>query len=72
MLSGNQGDGEVATEAVQLVADLVKRRKCIVPPTCLDCLLTLRFSDVIALAGAEGECRAWLCHSCPCLRGRRC
>jgi nucleolar complex protein 3 len=46
LLAGIHGSGDVATEAVQLIADLVRRHKCIVPPSTLDCLLGLQFPDV--------------------------
>ncbi|PSC74530.1 nucleolar complex 3-like protein isoform X2 [Micractinium conductrix] len=48
LLASSHGVEDVATEAVQLIADLVRRQKCVVPPTTLDCLLNLRFPDVTA------------------------
>lgn len=47
LLSGSSGDGEVATEAVQLIADLVRRLDCVAHPASLDCLLNLRFPDIV-------------------------
>ena len=35
------GDGTLARDAVQLVADLVKRRKCLAPPQTVEVLLGL-------------------------------
>ena len=35
------GDGNLARDAVQLVADLVKRRKCVAPPETVEVLLGL-------------------------------
>ena len=45
------GDGALSRDAVQLVADLVKRRKCVAPPQTVEVLLGLalrsaRASDV--------------------------
>jgi hypothetical protein len=40
---------------LQLIADLVRRFKCIAPPATLDCLLGLSFPDVIAPLAAPGE-----------------
>lgn len=45
------GDGDLSRDAVQLVADLVKRRKCVAPPETVEVLLGLtlrsaRASDV--------------------------
>jgi hypothetical protein len=45
------GDGALARDAVQLVADLVHRRKCVAPPQTVEVLLGLtlrsaRASDV--------------------------
>ena len=45
------GDGALSRDAVQLVADLVKRRKCVAPPQTVEVLLSLalrsaRASDV--------------------------
>lgn len=42
------GDGAAALEAVQLVADLVKRRKCALRPQVVRALLGLRLSDAVA------------------------
>ncbi|KAK9813219.1 hypothetical protein WJX72_010918 [[Myrmecia] bisecta] len=50
-------EGAIALEAVQLVADLVKRRKCICPPEVVRTLLVLKFGDVsredVAKAGKD-------------------
>jgi hypothetical protein len=47
--------GKSSLEAVQLVADLVKTRKCSVPPLVVSCLLVLRFEQVMPVsAGGEG------------------
>jgi hypothetical protein len=47
--------GKSSLEAVQLVADLVKTRKCSVPPLVVSCLLVLRFEQVTPVsAGGEG------------------
>ncbi|KAF6266173.1 CBF/Mak21 family-domain-containing protein [Scenedesmus sp. NREL 46B-D3] len=47
--------GTSSLEAVQLVADLVKTRKCSVPPAVVSCLLVLRFEQVTPVsAGGEG------------------
>ena len=35
------GDGSLARDTVQLVADLVKRRKCLAPPQTVEVLLGL-------------------------------
>ena len=45
------GDGSLSRDAVQLVADLVKRRRCVAPPQTVEALLGLalrsaRASDV--------------------------
>lgn len=55
LFASSHGDGEVATEAVQLIADLLRRLKCIVPPSTLDCLLDLRFPDMLASALSAAE-----------------
>ncbi|KAG2451742.1 hypothetical protein HYH02_003522 [Chlamydomonas schloesseri] len=61
LLSGGEGGdesgaGRAALEAVQLVADLIKRRKCVVPPEVVRTLAVLRFRDVIrAKAGEDQE-----------------
>lgn len=44
----------MAVEAVQLVADLVRVRKCVAPPSALSCLLGLRFSQLASAADVEG------------------
>jgi nucleolar complex protein 3 len=47
----NGGDaGAAAVEAVQLVADLVRRRRCVAPPEVVSCLLGLTFPEI-----ASGE-----------------
>lgn len=38
--------GTVALEAVQLVADLIKKRKCVCPPDIVEVLLVMRFTEV--------------------------
>ncbi|KAF8055732.1 noc3l [Scenedesmus sp. PABB004] len=42
--------GKTALEAVQLVADLVRKRKCVLPPAVVDALLVLRFEAVTPTA----------------------
>ena len=51
----------MAVEVVQLVADLVRRRKCVAPPRVVSSLLGLRFSQLTSAADAEGANRssAW-------------
>lgn len=41
--------------AVQLIADLVRRRKCVAPPATLDCLLQLRFPDIVTAVPPLGR-----------------
>lgn len=43
-----EGDGSLMREAVQLVADLVRRRKCDVRGDVICVLLGLRLSDAVA------------------------
>ena len=62
------GDGTLARDAVQLVADLIKRRKCLAPPQTVEVLLELtlrsaKASDVksggehrLQCAGIQGLC----------------
>lgn len=38
------------------VADLVKRRKCVLPPAVVQCLLGLPFSEIGSAEEFEGEC----------------
>lgn len=45
VLRGDVG-GRVALEVVQLVADLVRQRKCLCPPRVVQCLAVLRFTEV--------------------------
>lgn len=40
--------GQAAVEAVQLVADLVKRRKCVAPPEVVGALLELSFPEIFS------------------------
>ena len=40
--------GQAALEAVQLVADLVKRRKCVAPPEVVHSLLRLSFPEILS------------------------
>ena len=40
--------GQAAVEAVQLVADLVKRRKCVAPPEVVGALLELSFPEILS------------------------
>jgi nucleolar complex protein 3 len=40
--------GQAAVEAVQLVADLIKRRKCIAPREVVDALLELSFPEILS------------------------
>jgi nucleolar complex protein 3 len=51
--------GKCALEAVQLVADLVKRRHCVTPPAVVRVLLVLRFEQVrpedVAQQGKGGK-----------------
>jgi len=42
------GDGSLAREAVQLVADLIKRRKCNADPQVVRVLLQLSLNDAVA------------------------
>lgn len=42
---------------VQLVADLVRRLECIAPPASLDCLLSLRFPDIVGPISCSGMAR---------------
>ena len=41
-------EGVATREAVQLIADLVKRRKCVCPPAVVDILLSLKLSEAAA------------------------
>lgn len=48
-----------ALEAVQLVADLVRKRRCVLPASVVQCLLVLRFAAVTPTSqGGEGAGRA--------------
>ncbi|KAG2441809.1 hypothetical protein HXX76_003419 [Chlamydomonas incerta] len=49
------GSGRAALEAVQLIADLIKRRKCAVPPEVIRTLSVLRFRDVIRAKAGEDQ-----------------
>jgi len=47
--------GKTSLEAVQLVADLVRQRRCVLPPAVVSCLLVLRFEAVTPTQqGGEG------------------
>lgn len=48
MQGGAEGFGQLALDAVQLVADLVKRRNCVTPPEVVECLLKLEFVDILS------------------------
>ncbi|GLI63195.1 hypothetical protein VaNZ11_006093 [Volvox africanus] len=48
------GAGRAALEAVQLVADLIRKRKCVAPPELVRTLSVLRFRDV-ARPGHGGD-----------------
>ena len=41
-------EGSASREAVQLIADLVKRRKCVCPPAVVSMLLSLQLSEAEA------------------------
>jgi hypothetical protein len=45
--------GRMALDAVQLIADLVRMRKCCCPPEVVRTLLVLRFTEVRAPVGAD-------------------
>jgi len=45
---GSAEAGQAAVEAVQLVADLIKRRKCIAPREVVDALLELSFPEILS------------------------
>ena len=54
------GDGSLTLEAVQLVADLLKRRRCVAPPEVLTTLMSLTFSEITSAADFEGRAgRGW-------------
>lgn len=40
---------------VQLLADLVRHLECVGPPALLDCLLSLRFPDVVVPISSSGK-----------------
>jgi hypothetical protein len=47
--------GKTSLEAVQLVADLVRRKRCVLSPSVVSCLLVLRFEAVTPTQqGGEG------------------
>ncbi|GLC45484.1 hypothetical protein PLESTB_000319100 [Pleodorina starrii] len=48
------GAGRAALEAVQLIADMIRKRKCVAPPELVRTLSVLRFRDV-ARPGREDE-----------------
>lgn len=43
---GTKESGQTSVEAVQLIADLVRRRKCAAPPEVVSCLLSLEFPEI--------------------------
>jgi nucleolar complex protein 3 len=45
---GSAEAGQAAVESVQLVADLIKRRKCIAPREVVDALLELSFPEILS------------------------
>ncbi|KAG2485768.1 hypothetical protein HYH03_015482 [Edaphochlamys debaryana] len=49
------GAGKAGLEAVQLVADLVRKRKCVAPPELVRALTVLRFREVKRKAPEEEE-----------------
>lgn len=55
LLVCNMHQGTTSLEAVQLVADLVRKKKCAAPPLVVSSLLVLRFDQVKPVsAGGEG------------------
>lgn len=51
---GGDREGGITAEAVQLVADLVKRRKCVAPAEVVRALLGLSFSEIGSAEEFEG------------------
>lgn len=49
----DSSSGSVITEAVQLLADMLKRRKCICSPEVMTPLLSLQFSDITSAEDFE-------------------
>lgn len=59
-------EGTIACEAVQLVADLVKRRKCVCPLEALRALFVLKLRDAIATGpGQLLAMQKWLLFATP-------
>lgn len=58
-ISHSSLQGKASLQAVQLVADLVRKRRCSLPPAVVSCLLVLRFQAVTPTSqGGEGAGRA--------------
>ncbi|EFJ44448.1 hypothetical protein VOLCADRAFT_121316 [Volvox carteri f. nagariensis] len=59
LLGGSGGDeggaGKAALEAVQLIADMIRKRKCVAPPETVRTLSVLKFLDVVRQGGGEDE-----------------
>ena len=49
LLANEKTEGRVIKETVQLIADMVKKRKCICPEHILDPLLGLQFKDILSV-----------------------
>ncbi|KAL6761314.1 nucleolar complex-associated protein-domain-containing protein [Haematococcus lacustris] len=58
LLAQPETSGKVALEAVQLVADLVRTRRCVCPPQVVQALSVLRFTEVTRRDPAEDGKRA--------------
>ena len=43
---GTKEAGQTAVEAVQLVADLVRKRKCVAPSEVVECVLSVEFPEI--------------------------
>lgn len=54
LLSSQSADGGVVTEAVQLLADLVKARSCVCPPEVVAVLASVHTADITSAKDFQG------------------
>ena len=48
--------GDIMVDAVQLIADMVRQRKCVCKPAAVRCLLQLQFQDLTREDVQAGAC----------------
>lgn len=65
LLSSQSADGGVVTEAVQLLADVIKARSCVCPPEVVAVLASVHTADITNAKDFQGGapwecgCSAW-------------